>query len=58
VIKGRQVFRHPFISILASHDVDQRVIDSHFGQQSEVSRRRHRQPFPETVRIAMLSLLP
>jgi hypothetical protein len=40
VIQGWQVLRRPFISILASHDVDQCVIDSVVGQQREESQRR------------------
>jgi integrase len=58
VLKGWHVFRHSFISILASQGVDQRVIDSFVGHQTEEMRRRYRHLFPATLRSAILSLLP
>lgn len=58
VLKGWHVFRHSFISILASHGVDQRVIDSFVGHQTEDMRRRYRHLFPTTLRSAILTLLP
>jgi integrase len=58
VLKGWHVFRHSFISILASHGVDQRVIDSFVGHQTEDMRRRYRHLFPTTLRSAILMLLP
>ncbi|QDV37608.1 tyrosine-type recombinase/integrase [Tautonia plasticadhaerens] len=57
-IRGWHVFRHSFISILASHGVDQRVIDSFVGHQTEEMRRRYRHMFPTTLRSAILTLLP
>jgi integrase len=58
VIKGWHTFRHSFISILASHGVDQRVIDSFVGHQTEEMRSRYRHLFATTLRSAILTLLP
>lgn len=39
-LKGWHVFRHSFISALASRGVDQRIIDDIVGHQTEQQRRR------------------
>jgi integrase len=58
VVRGWHVFRHSFISTLASHGVDQRVIDAFVGHQTDEMRRRYRHLFPATLRSAILTLLP
>jgi integrase len=56
VLKGWHVFRHSFISALASKGVDQRIIDDIVGHQTEEQRRRYRHLYPdvkqEAVRLA------
>jgi hypothetical protein len=46
VLNGWHVFRHPFISALASKGVDQRIIDDVIGYSTEEQRRRYRHLFP------------
>ena len=47
VLKGWHVFRHSFISALASKGVDQRIIDDLVGHQTEQQRRRYRHLYPD-----------
>lgn len=47
------VLRHSFISALASNGVDQRIIDSFVGHQTEEQRRRYRHLYPSTQREAI-----
>src|SRR5262249_10952040 len=47
VLKGWHVFRHSFISALASKGVDQRIIDDLVGHSTEEQRRRDRHLYPE-----------
>lgn len=56
-IAGFHTFRHSFASILASNGVDQRVIDSMMGHQTEEMRRRYRHLFPANRRRAIDGLL-
>jgi integrase len=55
VLKGWHVFRHSFISALASKGVDQRIIDDLAGHSTEEQRRRYRHLFPDVTKTAMLS---
>lgn len=55
VLKGWHVFRHSFISALASKGVDQRIIDDLVGHSTEEQRRRYRHLFPDVTKTAMLS---
>lgn len=56
VLRGWHVFRHSYISILASQAVDQRMIDEWAGHQSEAMRRRYRHLIPSTQRHALRSV--
>lgn len=56
VLKGWHVFRHSFISALASKGVDQRVIDDLVGHSTEQQRRRYRHLYPDVKQQAMLSV--
>jgi integrase len=47
VLRGWHVFRHSFISALASRGVDQRVIDDLVGHATEQQRRRYRHLYPD-----------
>jgi len=53
VLKGYHVFRHSFISALASSGVDQRIIDEFVGHQTEEQRRRYRHLYPSTKHEAI-----
>lgn len=57
-LRGFHVFRHSFASNLASQGVDQRIIDAWMGHQTEEMRERYRHLAPETMRDAILKLLP
>jgi integrase len=48
VLRGWHVFRHSFISLLASKGVDQRLIDSFVGHTTEEMRKRYRHLYPST----------
>jgi integrase len=54
VLKGWHVFRHSFISALASKGVDQRVIDDLVGHSTEEQRRRYRHLYPDVKQQAVL----
>ncbi len=56
VIQGYHVLRHSFASNCALKGVDQRVIDSWMGHQTEAMRRRYRHLFPEQEQMAMRSV--
>jgi len=56
-VPGFHTLRHSFASILASKGVDQRVIDSFMGHQTEAMRSRYRHLFPRTRKSAIESLL-
>jgi integrase len=49
-IRGWHIFRHSFISTCASQCVDQRMIDTWVGHQTDEMRRRYRHLFPSTQR--------
>ena len=53
VIKGLHVFRHSFISALASKGVDQRVIDDVVGHCTDEQRRRYRHLYPDVKQEAI-----
>jgi integrase len=52
-LRGWHVFRHSFISLLASKGVDQRIIDEFVGHQSEEQRRRYRHLYPDVKQEAI-----
>jgi len=56
VLKGMHVFRHSFISALASRGVDQRIIDDLVGHCTEQQRRRYRHLYPDVKQEAVLSV--
>ena len=56
VLKGWHVFRHSFISALASKGVDQRVIDDLVGHSTEEQRRRYRHLYPDVKQQAVLAV--
>jgi integrase len=47
------MFRHSFISALASKGVDQRMIDELVGHSTEEQRRRYRHLYPDVKLEAM-----
>lgn len=47
MLKGWHVFRHSYISALASKDVEQRIIDDLVGHSTNEQRRRYRHLFPD-----------
>lgn len=53
VIRGWHVFRHSFISNLASKGVDQRIIMGLVGHLNAETTRRYQHLFPSTVQDAM-----
>lgn len=56
VLRGLHVFRHSFISALASKGVDQRIIDDIVGHQTEEQRRRYRHLYPDVKEKAVLDV--
>jgi integrase len=52
-IRGWHVFRHSFISNCASKGIDQRMIDTWSGHQTEEMRRRYTHLFPDSQQDAM-----
>jgi integrase len=56
VLRGWHVLRHSFISICASKSVDQRLIDSWVGHQTEEMRKRYRHLIPSTEKAAIRSV--
>jgi integrase len=52
-IPGWHCFRHSFASNLAAKGVDQRLIDSFMGHQTDEMRRRYRHLFPENQEKAI-----
>jgi integrase len=56
VLRGWHVLRHSFISICASRGVDQRLIDSWVGHQTEEMRKRYRHLIPSTEKAAICSV--
>ena len=53
VLRGLHVFRHSFISAMASKGVDQRIIDSFVGHCTEEQRRRYAHMYPDVQQEAM-----
>ena len=53
VLKGWHVLRHSFASNCAATGIDQRVIDSWLGHQTEEMSHRYRHLFPSTEQTAM-----
>lgn len=56
VLRGWHVFRHSFISALASAKVDQRVIDDLVGHSTEEQRRRYRHLQSDAKAAAVLKV--
>jgi integrase len=56
VLKGLHVFRHSFISALASKGVDQRIIDDLVGHCTEQQRRRYRHLYPDVKQKAVVDV--
>ena len=56
VLKGWHVFRHSFISALASKGSDQRIIDDLVGHSTEEQQRRYRHLFPDVKQQARLGV--
>ncbi|QDU10907.1 tyrosine-type recombinase/integrase [Gimesia aquarii] len=56
VIRGWHCLRHSFISNLASHSVDQRLIDEFVGHTTEEMRRRYLHLFPDVKRAAITNV--
>tara|TARA_R110002111_G_scaffold164386_3_gene230583 strand:+ start:36011 stop:37264 length:1254 start_codon:yes stop_codon:yes gene_type:complete len=56
VVPGWHCLRHSFISNLASHSIDQRLIDEFVGHTTEEMRRRYRHLFPEVKQAAIRSV--
>lgn len=56
VLRGWHVFRHSFISLLASKGVDQRLIDSFVGHTTEDMRRRYRHLYPSIQQSVMAAV--
>src|SRR6185312_3716462 len=53
VLRGLHVFRHSYISALASKGIDQRVIDDLAGHSTEQQRRRYRHLYPDVKHKAV-----
>lgn len=56
VLRGWHVFRHSFISNCAAKGVDQRIIDTWSGHQTEAMRRRYTHLFPTVQQKAIKSV--
>jgi integrase len=56
VLRGWHIFRHSFISLLASKGVDQRLIDSFVGHTTEDMRRRYRHLYPSIQQSVMAAV--
>lgn len=56
VLRGWHIFRHSFISLLASRGVDQRLIDSFVGHTTEDMRRRYRHLYPSVQQSVMAAV--
>lgn len=53
MVKGFHVFRHSFVSALASRGVDQRIIDEFVGHQTDEQRKRYRHLHPNVLQDAI-----
>ncbi len=53
MLKSWDVFRHSFISAMASKGVDQRMIDELVGHSTEEQRSRYRHLYPDVKQEAM-----
>jgi integrase len=53
VLRGWHVLRHSFASNCAAEGIDQRLIDSWMGHQTEAMRKRYRHLFPEREQAAI-----
>ena len=56
LLRGWHIFRHSFISLLASKGVDQRLIDSFVGHTTEEMRRRYRHLYPSIQQSVMAAV--
>ena len=55
-LKGWHVFRHSYISCLASNGCDQRIIDDAVGHLTAEQRRRYRHLFPNVTKQAIAAV--
>ncbi|MBL8829826.1 MAG: site-specific integrase [Planctomycetaceae bacterium] len=53
VVRGFHVFRHSFISVMASRGTDQRVIDDMAGHSTDAQRKRYRHLAPQVSKDAV-----
>jgi integrase len=53
VLRGLHVFRHSFISAMASKGIDQRIIDSFVGHCTDEQRRRYAHLYPDVQENAI-----
>jgi integrase len=53
VLHGWHTFRHTFVSACACKGIDQRIIDTWVGHQTDAMRRRYRHLFPDVESKAM-----
>ncbi len=53
ILRGLHVFRHSFISAMASKGIDQRIIDSFVGHCTDEQRRRYAHLYPDVQDNAM-----
>jgi integrase len=56
VLRGLHVFRHSFISAMASKGIDQRIIDSFVGHCTDEQRRRYAHLWPSVQQEALASV--
>jgi integrase len=56
VIRGWHVFRHSFISNCATCGIDQRIIDTWVGHQTDAMRRRYTHLLPNVQQAAMTTV--
>jgi integrase len=56
VIRGWHVFRHSFISNCATRGIDQRIIDTWVGHQTDAMRRRYTHLLPNVQQAAMTTV--
>jgi integrase len=57
VLRGWHVLRHSFVSNAAAAGIDQRLIDSWVGHQTEEMRRRYRHLIPSVEQEAISRML-
>lgn len=53
VMSGFHLYRHSFCSNLAAKNIDQRIIDSLVGHQTEAMKKRYLHLYPANLRMAV-----